>query len=286
MRNQRMLIVGAGGCLGQAVRTRLVDSGLPVSVSSREDGATVFVDLEAPSDSWRLPEGGGAAFLLAALTDTAACEADPTRARKLNLEAPCELARMLAARGFFVVFPSTSQVFDGSVPLPGPEDRTTPSTVYGRLKAEAEAAIMEAAHGLAAVLRISKVLDGDNGLIRRWTGNLLERRPVEAFSDMVMAPVSETAAARAMLKLAQARTAGRFHLSAARDISYFEAARIGAEALGADPSLVLPVSGAGRGLFLPAHAALGASDPAPEPEEAVRRAFELAAQTLKGKRPS
>lgn len=281
---ERALVVGAGGCLGRAVRAELAGSGWPVSVSSREVGAPVFVDLEAPADSWRLPEGGGAAFLLAALTDTAACEADPARARRLNLEAPRELARMLAARGFFVVFPSTSQVFDGSASLPGPDAPTNPVTVYGGLKAEAEAVILGDSPRSAAVLRISKVLDAGNGLIRRWVGDLLAGRTVEAFSDMVMAPVSEIDAARTMLGLARARTPGRFHLSAARDMSYFEAARLGAAVLGADPGLVRPVSGAGRGLFLPAHAALGASDPAPEPEEVVRRAFELAAGALRGGR--
>ncbi|MCM0754516.1 sugar nucleotide-binding protein [Desulfovibrio aminophilus] len=280
------LLVGAEGCLGHAVIAAAAgEDGL--TATSREDSGPYYVNLETPPGSWRLPDPGpgGAALILAALTDTAACEADPARARRLNLEATLTLARLLAGRGFFVVFPSTSQVFDGSAPMPAPGDPTNPVTVYGGLKAETEAALLRELPGGAAVLRITKVLDGGNGLIRRWTSDLLAGQPVEAFEDMRMAPVSEAEAARALLGAARDRAPGVFHLSAARDITYFEAARIGAEALGADPALVRPVSCAGRGLFAPAHTALAMSGPAPAPEVVVRRAFELAAEASREARP-
>lgn len=280
-----VLVAGAGGCLGRAVFSSPIAARASLVATCRNSSAPIYVDLESEPASWRLPEAGdgGAALLLAAETSTAACEADPERARRVNVAATLALARQLAARGFFLVFPSTSQVFDGTRPLPAPGDAPSPITVYGQHKAEVERALLVEHPTGVAILRITKVLDANNGLIRRWTENLLRGEAVNAFGDMRMAPVSEADAAQALLTLALERTPGLFHLSASRDITYADAARTGAEVLGVDVSLVRAELCAGRGLFAPAHTALAMAGRAVDPEAAVRRAFALAGEALRGR---
>ncbi|MBA4356209.1 MAG: hypothetical protein C0405_00615 [Desulfovibrio sp.] len=318
-----LLVVGAGGGLGRAVMAHLraAPSAPTTLITSRTPGAPLFVDLTAAPDTWRLPESPQAAtpvraaLLLAALTGVAACESDPLLARRVNVDALLTLARRLAARGFFLVFPSTSQVFDGAsshaAGLPRPNDPTSPQTAYGRHKAQAEAQLLAEFPDHVAVLRITKVLDADNWLIRRWVAAFLRGEEAGAFVDMCMAPVSETLAAAALLGLAQARRPGVFQLSASRDMTYFEAARLGAETLGLDPSLARPEHYAercaGREIFAPEHTALfvapgslpglgpgigpgiepglAPGGACPEPEAAVRRAFALAGAALSRVKP-
>lgn len=269
---RQVLVIGAGGCLGRAVVAQL---GAAALVSSRDPAAPVFVDLEAASGSWRLPAApeGAAALLLAARTDTGACEREPEAARCINVTATLELARRLVELGYFLVFPSSSQVFDGTRPQPAVGDPASPATVYGKHKAEVETGLLARHPAQAAVVRLGKVLDGTNGLIQRWAAALLRGEAVEAFSDMRMAPVTEAAAAAALLDAAG--HPGIHHFSAARDLSYEQAARLGASVLGADPGLVCGVSCAGRGLFAPRHTALAMTASAPDPETAVSRAFLL-----------
>lgn len=298
-----MLVVGAGGCLGRAVAARLrAMPNAPVAVmTSRSPRAPLYVDLAEGPDTWRLPKEqgqGGGALLLAALSGVAACENDPGLARQINVDGLLELARNLASLGFFLIFPSTSQVFDGvsshaSGP-PHPGQATSPLTVYGRLKAEAETRLLTELPYSVAVLRMTKVLDPDNWLIRRWVADLLRGEEIQSLADMRMAPVSEELAAQSLLNLAWARQPGIFHLSASRDITYFEAARLAACVLGADPTLVRAErkndNAARQALLVPESTALFVGSESlpglapgmgcPEPEAAVRRAVILAAAAL------
>lgn len=298
-----LLVVGAGGSLGRAVAAHLRSApGAPSGLAtSRKPDAPLFVDLASDPATWRLPaapQAGGSALLLAALTSVEACANDPALAQRINVDALLVLARRLVDQGYFLVFPSTSQVFDGGLSHaagpPRPSDPTNPQTVYGRHKALAETILRAEFPDSVAVLRMTKVLDPDNWLIRRWTQAFLRGERVGAFADMRMAPVGEDLAAAALVGLAQARAPGVFHLSASRDMTYFHAAQLGAASLGADPELVRPERyadrDADREVFAPEHTALfveqlclpglapGAS--CPEPEAAVLRAFALAGAAL------
>ena len=270
------LVIGANGCLGAAVRRVLAARGVPALASGRDPASSIFVDLEASPETWRLPpaEAGGVAFLLAARTNTAACESDPEAAWRVNVQATLELARRLAGQGYFLVFASSSQVFDGERLLPSPDDAPNPVTVYGRHKAEIEARLRAEFPGQAAILRLAKVLDGAGGLVPRWVESLSRGQSVSAFDDMRMAPVTVAEAGEALVDAGH--RPGIHHFSAARDMTYYEAACLGARVLGADPSLVQAVACAGRGLFAPAHTCLRMDGAAPDPAAAVVFAFKQA----------
>lgn len=299
-----LILVGAGGCLGRAVLAQLREAVAPPPlVTSRTPGEPLFVDLNADPETWRLPEPpkvAGAALLLAAMTSVEICERAPEHSQRVNVDGLMALARKLDERGYFLVFPSTSQVFDGTTShasgLPRPDDPTCPLTAYGSQKALAESQLLSEFPQNVAVLRITKVLDPNNWLIRRWSIAFLNALEDKAFVDMRMSPVSEALAAEALLGLAEARRPGVYHLSASSDITYYDAARLGAVTLGANPDLVRAEQYSdrctGRDVCTPGQTALHvppgslpgitAEGCCPAPQEAVRRAFALAGAALVG----
>lgn len=254
----RPLVVGGDSLLGSA----LVDSLAGSDATSRRQGAgSRYLDLAAAAESWEIPHEVSVAFLCAAVTGERACSADPAASRSVNVEATCHLAERLLGRGAFVVFPSTSLVFDGSMVRSRIEDAVRPRTEYGRQKAEAEAAL-RALGDSVAVVRLTKILSPTPALLQGWVDRLVRNEQIDPFDDMVMAPVSLRHAVHALRLVADRRLAGLSQVSASRDVSYADVGRHLAKRLGVALDLVQPSRARDAGLpeaMRPRHTCLDTS---------------------------
>ena len=258
----------AGGEVWQTTRRR-----------DRVGGRRLFLDLvESPaSPELSAPPQVDVAVFCGAVTSMQACAENPESSRRVNVTATSALARRLADVGSFVVFLSSNQVFNGRTPFAKATDPVDPQTEYGRQKVETENEFLELGES-AAVLRLSKVLTADQPVIRGWIEDLRQGRAVEAFDDMVLAPVAMSVAVGALLRIVSHRSHGITQLSAASDITYAEVARFLAEQLNAPLSRARSVSHRERGIdFAPAHTTLDGSriaadfriDP-PDPWSAIK----------------
>lgn len=230
-----VLIVG-GGLIGGAFAARLRDRGTAVHQLTRRD-----LDLADDPSRWpRLPVAD-TAFLGAAVTSMAACAEDPRGTERINVAATVALAERLVGQGTHVTFLSSNQVFDGSLPARGRDDPVCPISAYGRQKAAAEAALL-ALHGDVAVLRLTKVLDSASGLVADWRRALRGEQPIHPFANLSLAPVDVEFVLGLLAAIGGARGRGLFHGSAAADVSYVNLGDALASALGADRSLLRPVT--------------------------------------------
>jgi len=230
--------------VGAALVQRLRRSGLEVrGTARRRDAVTdtnLFLDLSAVPGSWSPPKPVDVAILCAGVTRLKACKEQPETSRRINVDGIVQIAETLREQGAFIIYLSTNQVFDGTRPLVAPSDSTSPVTEYGRQKAEAEQSLHKAG-AVDAIVRLTKVMGPVNALIEGWKRDLLTRRIISPFSDMTMAPVPLSSVLSVLSMIAQERRSGTYHVSGERDITYAEAARIGAEVLGASPELVQPL---------------------------------------------
>lgn len=247
MRRQHYLVVGGESMVGAALLQRLTRSGLDTRGTTRRHdavtGTNLFLDLSAVPDSWKPSDPVDVAILCAGVTRLKACKEHPEESRRINVDGIVKVAEILRKQGVFVIYLSTNQVFDGTRPLVTPSNATSPVTEYGRQKAEAERRLKEAGT-VDAIVRLTKVMGPVNALIQGWKRDLLAGRTITPFSDMPLAPVPLSAVVSVLTIIAQERRSGTFHVSGERDITYADAARIGAEVLGVSPELVQPVHSA------------------------------------------
>lgn len=257
-----VLVIGADGTIGSAVATRLEAAGTRVVRTSRRGTAgSLPLDLAAVPDSWRPPEGIAAAVICAAVTSTEVCRTRPDEARRVNVEAPVDLGRRIAAAGGRIVFLSTNMVFDGSVPFVPADAARCPRTAYGRMKAEAEAGLV-AIGDAATVVRLTKVVGGTLPVFERWRASLGSGQPVRPLSDLVIAPVSLAYATAVIVAAARESLGPILQVSARADVSYADVARRLAARWGHSADLVQPVTAAASGIRLehvPHHTTLDAS---------------------------
>lgn len=236
MKPPRVWITGAGGLIGNQLLQRASRdvSGWEVTGLGRGD-----LDLEdgpAVERRWRT----GAPDLVihcAGLTRSPACQADPDRARRANVQVTERLARLASASGSRLVFLSTDLVFDGARGRYRESDAPNPLSVYAETKAEAERRVLEAdpAH---VVIRTSLNHGASPTGDRSFTEDML--RTVRAggrlalFTDEFRCPIPAAATARAIWSLARglraagvgAGPSGIFHVAGAERLSRWEIGRI------------------------------------------------------------
>jgi dTDP-4-dehydrorhamnose reductase len=219
------------------------------------------LDLEDDLSMFELP-GCDVLVLAAAMTRLADCRANAAAAHRINVEAPVQIAESALRRGGFVIFLSTNQVFDGSRAGFRSDEAVHPCSVYGKLKAEAEKRLCSLGDQVA-IVRLSKTIGPHLRLFQDWQESLVAVRQIEAFTDLVMAPVSIDKVAAGIEAIGMVRAGGVWHLGGRQDISYFEVACHLAGRLGLAQSLVRAASAAAKGIPAeerPPHTALAPGD--------------------------
>jgi dTDP-4-dehydrorhamnose reductase len=242
----KALIVGAAGQVGRA----LVASAPPAFSIVAVDRAGL--DLADPDAIRALVARERPAVLINAAAYTAVdrAESEPDVARRVNADAPRELAAACEGCGARMLHVSTDFVFDGSKSRPWQEsDPPNPLSVYGRTKLDGERAVLEVLGGSAAVVRTAWVHDAAGRNFVRTMLALMRARPqVRVVADQTGSPTWASSLARAAWALAaRPDLSGLFHWTDAGLASWYDFAVAIAEeglAIGLLPAMpeIVPIA--------------------------------------------
>jgi dTDP-4-dehydrorhamnose reductase len=137
-----------------------------------------FLDLAAP-DLDALPQAD-IAVICATMARFEDCRTKPDLARQVNVTAPAAIAEQMRKEGKRVLLLSSSVVFDCLAPKRRADEDYSPRSAYGRLKADAERAVLSLGEGMA-VLRLTKVVRATDGIFPGWIATLSQGRSITAF---------------------------------------------------------------------------------------------------------
>ncbi len=256
----RVLVTGAGGLLGGRLASSLSQSLDVVAAGHRSAcpaGLPVItIELERPETIARTLEETrvDAVVHCAALADGDACEADPARAERVNVDASRVLARCCQEQGQRLVSLSTDMVLDGTCAFSTEEIEPRPVLVYGVTKLRGEVAVMEECPG-AAIVRVALV--HGRGYGRRGTASetvlwrLSQGLTMHLFTDQYRTPIDSDSVADALARLLQGNQRGRFHLGGAERLSRYELGLRTARAFGLSAEGLIPVRQSERSIGTP-----------------------------------
>jgi dTDP-4-dehydrorhamnose reductase len=247
----KLLITGASGLLGinlamEAIREHDVvgiDRGklksAPFSVLNvdllRQDAIVSVLDESQPD--WLVN--------CAALANLEECEANPERAKMLNVDVPAELAKACAERGIRFVHISTDAVFDGEKKDPYVEgDVPNPLGVYSQTKLAGErAAISENPESIVARVNFfGWSLTNKRSLGEFFVNNLREGKKVNGFTDVIFCPLLVNDTARLLLEMLKKNLSGLYHVVGAQAMSKYQFGMEVARTFGLSEYLISPKS--------------------------------------------
>ena len=218
--SEKVLIVGAGGQLGQELQ-RTAPADLPwVAVGRAEldiaDPAAVSkaIDEHAPTQ----------VINAAAYTAVDKAESEPEAAAAGNVEGPRILAEACAAAGARLIHVSTDFVFDGESSVPyAPEMPTGPLGVYGQTKLDGELAV-RAALPTALIVRTGWVYSAFGGNFVKTMLRLMDSNDtLTIVSDQVGTPTWANGLAAALWSAVQRPAlTGTYHWSDAGVCSWYD----------------------------------------------------------------
>jgi dTDP-4-dehydrorhamnose reductase len=239
---RKLLITGATGTLGNAFARLCDERALPFCLTTREemdlcDPRSIAEALER-HEPWAVINTAG-------FVRVADAEREPDACMAANAEGAAAIAEACAAAGVPLVTFSSDLVFDGRLGRRyHEEDETSPATVYGRSKAEAEKRVL-AAGGKPLVVRTSAFFGPWDRYNFAWhvVSSLARGEPVRACSRTRVSPTYVPDLCHAALDLLIDGETGLWHLANDGELSWFEFARRVAEGAGYDPALVVAEDG-------------------------------------------
>lgn len=218
--NQKVLVVGAGGQLGQELQ-RTVPPGVECVPKTRTQLDVADASAVAEALAEVAPQ---VVVNAAAYTAVDKAEAEPEAALRGNAEAPETLAQACAKQGVRFIHISTDFVFDGAASRPYlPEASTAPLGEYGRSKLAGELAVQKALPD-ALILRTGWVYSSFGGNFVKTMLRLMgERDELGVVSDQVGTPTWANGLANAVwAATAQPKLKGIYHWSDAGVCSWYD----------------------------------------------------------------
>ena len=239
-----ILVIGNSSKLGAALVAYLHQSENDfVATTNQASPAQGLFHLDLGCDkNWpEFPNSITSVFISAALTSQEYVRNHFDRAYHINVTQTKKLIQRFDAIGIHTVFPSTNLVLANQTPMQGINSARKPSSVYANFKAEVEEFI-EADCSNTCILRLPKVLDASTPLVKNWITALTNGDEIEAFYDLVIAPVSTQYTIKVLSKIHAAKSKGIMHLSGDQDLSYFDFAKKLCAHLNYPETLVKPAS--------------------------------------------
>jgi len=246
----KVVVLGAGGQLGQVVAARAAAHGHDVLAWARRDGDVTQPAALGAALAAAKPD---AVFNCAAYARVDEAEDEPLQAFAANAWALRELARLSRRHAFTLIHYSTDFVFDGIAPGPHREtDTPNPRGVYASSKLVGEWFAAEApAH---YILRVESLFGGpaQKSSVDLLLSGILAGREVKAFADRSVSPSFVVDVAEASLALVERRSAfGLYHCVNSGSTNWLELTETLARLAGRTDAAITPVKMAGLAMRVP-----------------------------------
>jgi dTDP-4-dehydrorhamnose reductase len=243
MNSARLLVIGTRGFIGSNLANTAAAAGFHVFDGQALDGQAIDITSSESVRSGFEASRPEIVVMLAAISDIDRCEHSPELAAGVNVTGAINVARECALRGARLIFTSSGAVFDGTREGYREGDPTSPISVYGRTKAEAESALAEILPS-TIVLRLPLVLGYSpnshaNSLLNKLRDAFRAGRRVRASINEYRNAIDIATLNQFILKLAvMPDCGGLFHAGSDHALSRYEITRALAEKMGFDPALV------------------------------------------------
>lgn len=236
------LIIGAESLIGSGLINYLTkNNSLCFGTSRRMASPYIYLDLSQKINKKFIPNlSFKAAIICAGITSVNFCEDEPNITSKTNVDGVLEVLEILAKKKIYTIFISSNLVFDGASKFISARAEMMPSSQYGQQKKIVENSLQKL-EGNFGVLRLTKVVESMEPLVKNWYTELKMGRKIHPYLDTTISPCSLASVLSTLRVMALKQIEGVVQLSAADEISYPEIALHLAKKFSLNEKLIEPV---------------------------------------------
>jgi dTDP-4-dehydrorhamnose reductase len=218
-----ILLLGGDGMLGRTLRKNWPGRSLVYTTRRQKtDSLALYCDFESSNFENDLPHAG--VFILAAgITTFQGCERAPEKAWVVNVEAVAKIAKYCSRHGIRLIFLSSSSIFNGMSQNPEETAPPNPTTLYGKMKKEAEN-LVQGSRCCFQIVRLTKIMDSSSGFIRECSERLDHGEKIVASPQMPVAPLRGKWVQVAIQKCLNIKEDCILHLSPRDETNYYKLA--------------------------------------------------------------
>jgi dTDP-4-dehydrorhamnose reductase len=226
--SKNILVVGANSQIGSGLIRKLKKESYDVYGTTRKsdinDEKFLFFDLSNPNLDMDFSKYD-LVVICAAITDIERCESEPDKCKYINAINTIAVIDKCVESKCFVIFLSTNAVFDGSKPFYKHTDIPRPINKYGEFKLSVEKYIQDLPPNNACILRLTKVISGNNQFIKNWITAGEAGKLINAYSNRFISPVDISDVIDSIFLLINNKQSGVFQLGGSEEISFYEYAK-------------------------------------------------------------
>ena len=246
----KFIVTGSAGLVGnQVVRdlTKSTDQIYSCYHNSKpEFGIPVPMDLTNSENITKVIENTKPDVIihLAAITNVDLCETEKELALKINAKATEIISKQAAKQQAFFIYVSTDYVFDGESGMKKETDIPNPIDYYGKSKLEGEKAVRDLA-SIWCVARTSTAfgIHPKKKSFPLWVAeNLQAKKEISIVTDQYTSPTYIPNLSRMIIEIATRQIVGVIHLAGTTRISRYEMAKLVADKLSLNKTLLKSAS--------------------------------------------
>ena len=226
---EKAAVIGASGYVGRYLLNALGPRG--IGAGHMRAGILLRFDIARDPLQGIIDAAGGRlshVFLAGGATNPERCAREPGATRIINVANTIRLMKEAMNEGATPVFLSTDYVFCGDAGNYHEADEASPTTEYGRQKAEVEDWLKDSDRPWI-IARLSKVvgleLDAQS-VIGQWAAEMMAGKPIRSADDQVFAPAWAQDIAHALAAITGAGQTGVWHIAGPVPISRYELTRL------------------------------------------------------------
>ena len=244
----KFLVTGSAGLIGSQIVKDLAEQNHTVFSCYHEDmpknGTPILLDLTNQEKIKQTIQNTKPDRIihLAAMTNVDICESEQEIATILNAKSTETIAKEAANQHAFFVYVSTDYVFDGKQGMKKEDDITNPLGFYGKSKLEGELAINKLASNWC-IARTSTPfgIHPKKKSFPIWVKeNLESKKEIKVLTDQFTSPTYVPNLSKMLIEVATRQINGIIHLAGATRISRYDLAKIIADKLDLNCSLLIP----------------------------------------------
>jgi dTDP-4-dehydrorhamnose reductase len=171
-----------------------------------------------------------AVIFCAGITNYYQCKKDFKKAFLVNCTNTVKLIKFFINLKIFTCFVSTNTVFEKKNPQ-NEYAKKNPKFEYSIMKNITEERLISYVKKnklkkYFSILRLTKNVNKNTEPFNIWIKSLKKNKKVRCFEDLFFAPIRFKDSAQTLLKIAKNKIHGIFHLSGAKDLNYYEFAKL------------------------------------------------------------